>query len=645
MAKILIVDDSRTDLELLKEILLRSDENHEIQTIESGETALQQMKKDPADLILLDVQMPDIDGVEFYRRTISTRDEFLPVIFVTASPEVNVKIEVLQLGAVDYLTKPIDPKELRAKVNGWLSIKKIIADTRWSANRTNEGIKLLYKELEQKNQQLEKLDQLKSNFVSTVSHELRTPLAITTEGISLVIDKIVGPINEEQKRLLITAKDNITRLTNIINDLLDISKIEAGRLELKRGYTDIVKLLTDLIASYQTVVAPKKLTLNAKLPSESVFLYIDNEKIIQAINNLLNNAIKFTPEGGTIELVLSLQKANVLLSVNDNGIGLEEDDLKKLFRKFQQFGRTSGGGAKGTGLGLSITKALIELHGGKIWAESTLNQGTTFFVTLPNYDTTKSDFDKKFDEILKELNAEGKCGSFILIDVDFEKHKNSSKKIFMEISSKIVSAIRQVVSRPRDEVFLYKEQSIYILLSETDKSSGILIVRKIKEVISRCQFAHNQKSINPDIKFGLSVFPLDANNRHDLINVAQKNMEKDKIILIVDDHPQIVRILEIRLKSKGYKILYAYTGKEALRLIEEVIPNLIILDIMMPEMNGYEVFGRLKENPETTHIPVMMLTAQDVDLDKMESIAPGGVPIVRKTGGFENVVKVIDDLL
>jgi len=183
--------------------------------------------------------------------------------------------------------------------------------------------------------------------------------------VNILLDELAGPINEEQKNLLITSKENIDRLNRIINDLLDISKIESGKIDIKLGISDIVRVTKDLVNSHQSVVASKNIQLVSKFSDDSIFLHMDQDKIIQCFNNLLNNAFKFTPDGGRIEVTITGGEEEIQCAVKDSGRGITKDDMKKLFGKFQQFGRTDGAGIKGTGLGLTITKSLIELHGGR----------------------------------------------------------------------------------------------------------------------------------------------------------------------------------------------------------------------------------------------------------------------------------------
>ena len=385
MDKILIVDDDPIDRTLLREILSGSSVEYEMFEAESGREGLKIIEgKQKPDLVLLDIRMEGITGFDVLKELDFDKDrEHIPVLLVSAFTNEDDRLKGLELGATDFISKPLIAEEVLARVAVQIHIKRLIENMKWVAQKTNEGIKVLYEELKRKNEELQKLDQLKSDFVSTVSHELRTPLAITTEGISLMIDEIPGEINDKQRKILSTSKDNIDRLARIIDDLLDISKIEAGKIELKLKAHDIRQVLHDFIDSYQRVVKRKDIKLNLFLPEGPVELNFDKDKILQIVSNLVNNAFKFTPEGGTVDVKLEPREKDVLFCVKDSGIGIDKDDMEKLFRKFQQFSRKAGPGIKGTGLGLSISRALVLLHQGDIWAESEPEQGTSFYFTIP----------------------------------------------------------------------------------------------------------------------------------------------------------------------------------------------------------------------------------------------------------------------
>jgi PAS domain S-box-containing protein len=225
-------------------------------------------------------------------------------------------------------------------------------------------------------------EKIKDEFLSTVSHELRTPLSITKEGVNLMLDQIPGKINKEQSSILKTAKENINRLAKIIDDLLDISKMEAKKLELDRKEIDAALLIDKVFEFFKNAAAKRNINLNFKRLDSSIMILVDEDKIIQVFNNLIGNALKFT-EIGKIEITLNDIGNEVECAVSDTGRGISKEDLPKIFNRFQQFSRASGPGIKGTGLGLAISKNIVEMHGGNIWVESEPGKGTKFTFTLP----------------------------------------------------------------------------------------------------------------------------------------------------------------------------------------------------------------------------------------------------------------------
>lgn len=226
------------------------------------------------------------------------------------------------------------------------------------------------------------VDKLKDDFISTVSHEIRTPISITKEGIELVLDNVLGEVNKDQQRVLSIARENIIRLTRIVNELLDISKIEAGNVKLNLSSVDLVELVRNVCSSFELQARSKDLSLKLELPSKKIRVMLDADKIIQVFTNLIANAIKFTNKG-YIKISVVRKNHHVECCVADTGVGIAKQHLSKVFNKFQQFHRTAGGGDGGTGLGLSIAKNIVELHKGKIWVESVENKGTKFTFALP----------------------------------------------------------------------------------------------------------------------------------------------------------------------------------------------------------------------------------------------------------------------
>lgn len=230
-----------------------------------------------------------------------------------------------------------------------------------------------------------KVEQLKDEFISMVSHELRTPLSIIKEGMSLIIDGIAGTINEQQRKILLTAKNNIDRLARIINELLDIERLESASIKLRKDTFDIIQLTQETAESFKNKIEGKGLCFTIDIPGRPIQICADSDLIAQVITNLLANSLKFT-EKGSITLTLCGSEDMVECAVADTGIGIAKENLPKVFNKFQQFGRVAGPGEKGTGLGLAIAKGIIEMHGGKIRLESELGKGTKIIFSLPKWE-------------------------------------------------------------------------------------------------------------------------------------------------------------------------------------------------------------------------------------------------------------------
>lgn len=241
---------------------------------------------------------------------------------------------------------------------------------------------LIFRPLSREISRCKKVEKLKDEFIGTVSHELRTPLSITKEGICLVVDNIAGPTNEQQAKILTTAKNNIDRLARIINELLDISKIESGTAGLTIGAFEVISAVKETISDFEARIKNSGLELSIDLPKENVIINGDKDGVMQVLTNLFSNSLKFTKQG-RIEVSVKDLEGMVEFSVSDTGIGISKENIPKLFEKFQQFSRTSGPGDKGTGLGLAIARGIVRLHKGNIWAESEPGKGTRITFTLP----------------------------------------------------------------------------------------------------------------------------------------------------------------------------------------------------------------------------------------------------------------------
>jgi signal transduction histidine kinase len=240
------------------------------------------------------------------------------------------------------------------------------------------------RQLETANERLKDLDRLKSDFVSNVSHELRTPLTAIKGAVDLLLREVPGPLNENQTHHLSRVRSNTQHLAGLINDLLDLSKIEEGKIEFDAGRVSLGGLLHEVMETVKPMAAEKPVLLEVDVPDPSVLVWADRDKVTQVLMNLIGNAIKFTPPQGRVTVSASKDSTEwAQVSVNDSGPGISAEECQKIFQKFYQVSEGGGPKPKGTGLGLAISRSLVELHGGRIWVESEEGRGSTFSFTLP----------------------------------------------------------------------------------------------------------------------------------------------------------------------------------------------------------------------------------------------------------------------
>lgn len=369
---LMIVDDRPENLTSMEQLLAQ--DGLEIVTAASGNEALEKMLSLDLALVLLDVQMPGMDGfevAELMRRNPRTRQ--FPIIFVTAINKERRHIFTgFEAGAVDYIFKPVDPFIIRSKVAVFLDIK-----------RNQIAREQLVDDLNLANRRLQEISDRKSDFLSAASHELRTPLTVIKEYCSLVHEGIVGEPNDEQKKCMDAALRNCNRLADLVNDLLDLDSIESGYSALYREEVDLGSLVQEVMTDFGPRCDSVGQELAVEVPPDLPRALGHPGMVTQVLVNLIGNAHKFTPEGGRITARVASDQETLRVSIADTGPGIDPEDQAKVFEKFTQLSRKDGPGAKGTGLGLAISHKICELLDGKLGVESQQGQGATFHFTLP----------------------------------------------------------------------------------------------------------------------------------------------------------------------------------------------------------------------------------------------------------------------
>lgn len=559
---VLIVDDYPENLLALEAVLDSLGQN--LVRATSGMEALRCLLNQDFAVILLDVQMPEMNGFETAALIRERkRSQYTPIIFLTAINRSDTHVSRgYSLGAVDYLFKPIEPEILLSKVAAFVSLFQKTQQVKCQAQlleatnieleteiksrqRAEELLRHAHDQLEIKVQErtaelaranellkaeiaervkteealqnakevAEVANRAKSDFLSMVSHELRTPLT-SILGFAKIIRKklenaIFPEITTEDKKIQKAIRqvgDNIDiivsegeRLTALINDVLDLAKLEAGKIEWKTKPISVDQIIEQATAATSALFEAKQLELIKDIEEKLPEIVGDRDRLVQVVINLVSNAVKFTEKGSVTCRVRRIDNA-IAISVIDTGIGVAETDQSQVFEQFKQIGDTLTDKPKGTGLGLPICKQIVEHHGGTIWVESELGKGSNFSFTLP-------------------IGAG--------VDVELQK-------IALDIA-----------------------------------------VNQLKDFV-----------VTPN----------------------QSPTQQEKTILVVDDEAPIRKLLRQQLEAEGYIVKEAKDGWDAITQVRKQSPDLIILDVMMPQFSGFDVAAILKNNPETLGIPIIILS-------------------------------------
>ena len=390
------------------------------------------------------------------------------------------------------------------------------------ANAFNEmGQRLMVSKdkMEDQTHELKRLNDIKSNFLSLISHELRTPLMIIQESVSQVLDGIKGSINESQREYLYMTKRNILRLNKIIADLLNISRIEAGKIVIRRKKIDIARTLRDEIDMYRFRAEKRSIKFLSSIPNDALTLYCDEEKIKIIIDNLISNAIKFTPKEGTIRLDVIDNVNEIEIIVSDTGKGIPIEFQQKMFDKFERLNNIPLAGSGSTGLGLAIAKEFVLLHKGKIWAKSEENKGSSFHVIFNKYTASKY-FKEYFNEKIREAEGRQIELSVIVLRV------NEYKKVYVDPAKKR-KLFSHLVNISFNNIFDYEEiiplknmDEIYAFLF-TDTNGAEIIVEQLNRIVNDYLESKNMK--NNFLVNILSVsYPEDGRDLKSLLSTAGK---------------------------------------------------------------------------------------------------------------------------
>lgn len=364
---ILIVDDTPANLQLLAGML--KERGYKARPAPNGRVALQAAQSQPPDLILLDINMPEMNGYEVctqLKASEQLRD--IPVIFISALDETIDKVCAFSVGAVDYITKPFQFEEVEARVGAHLRLRHLQLE-----------LEARNHELQNANDELRRLQTLRDNLTHMIVHDMRSPLGGIVGYHDLLRKHDNSNLSERGAEFLRKASESSDRLIGMVNSLLDVSKLEAGELKPQRMACDLGALAREAAEMLSSLA--RNCTLEVIPPAEPIIVPADRDLIFRVLQNLISNALKFTPAGGQVQVSMELEGPTALVSVRDTGSGIAPENHARIFEKFGQVNQR--GPRIGTGLGLTFCRLAVQAHGGEIGVESALGEGSRFWFRLP----------------------------------------------------------------------------------------------------------------------------------------------------------------------------------------------------------------------------------------------------------------------
>ncbi len=499
---------------------------------------------------------------------------------------------------------------------------------------TNRGVIALYAELDEKASSLQQANELKTRFLSNMSHEFRTPLNSILSLSRMLLAQIDGDLTTEQEKQVTFIQKAASGLSELVNDLLDLAKVEAGKIEVRPNSFEV----SDLFATLRGMLRPllvqgSSVALIVEEPDGIPPLYTDEGKVAQILRNFVSNALKFTERGEVRVSAIQIGQT-VIFSVSDTGIGIALADQKRIFEDFVQIESSLQKQVKGTGLGLPLSRKLAELLGGSIAVKSEPGQGSTFSASIPiNYP-----YSSEFPTIAQPIASLESTRLPILAVEDhpetlfvYEKHFQES--IYQLITARTLSQARQALQQFRPtaivlDIMLEGENGWTFLREikgdETTRTIPVLVITIVD----------NEKQA---LALGADGFIIKPVDRLLLLNKLNTlvNQNKPQKLLLIDDDPAYRYFVKQLLVKTPLRILEAANGQEGLALAQSEQPSAIILDLEMPETNGFEVLKQLKNNSVTQSIPVIIYSSAQLDAEAQRRLAEQSTAIVSKETGSQ----------
>jgi len=496
------------------------------------------------------------------------------------------------------------------------------------------------------NKELEEANRLKSEFLANMSHELRTPLNSIIGFAEILRDHLFGDMNDRQDKYVKNIHSSGQHLLQLINDILDLSKIEAGRLELSLQPFPIEKSLNDILNIVKPLADKKSIVVSLAIDEALRTISADEAKFKQIMYNLLSNAIKFTDEEGHVSIEAMTVRGDVQITVSDTGIGIHQRDFERVFGQFQQLDGSESRKHEGTGLGLALTKRLVELHGGSIWVDSDFGEGSSFTFRipvapeLPSIATLAPEVKKEeTTDTMKNIEKHEEKPTILVIEDD----PRASEILAVYLDEGGYNVVQAFDGQEALEKAAKLRPFAVTLDIMLPKKDGWSVLKDLKNDPETMDIPVIIISMIDDREMGFSLGAVDhltkPINKQQLLSTLKRHGKKPGqfrpfVTMVVDDNEESVELVSSILEHEGIGVIKASNGSEAIELTSINLPDLIILDLMMPKVNGFDVIKELRKHPEAKNIPIIVLTSKDLS-DKDKRKLHGRIEMIMKKATFD----------
>ncbi len=496
-------------------------------------------------------------------------------------------------------------------------------------------------ELELQNRRIQEANRLKSEFLANMSHELRTPLNAIIGFTELLFDGQVPQESPQHREFLGDILTSGRHLLQLINDVLDLAKVEAGKLEFRPEAVDLGRLIGEVVAVTRTTAASKRIAVTTHVDHALAGVVLDPGRFKQIAYNYLSNALKFTAEGGKVAIRVVADDNAFVLEVEDTGIGIAPPDLERLFVEFQQLETGSAKRHQGTGLGLALTRRLVEAQGGAVGVRSTLGKGSVFHARLPRIARAR---------VLPMVLPPPRVGACTVLVVE-----DDARDCEVLIEALVEAGYGVDVARTGAEAIAkcrehtYDAVTLDLLLPDM---TGLELLAALRAEGRALTTPVIVVTVLPDVRViaGFTVHdvlrkPLDRGLLLRSLERAGVRPDRPGGILVVDDDDGALRLMDTTLSSIGFTAITRSTGRTALEAAEHLKPVAVVLDLMMPEMDGIEFLDRFRRIPGHGRTPVLIWTAKELSRAEHAQLRDSAQAIVAKTGSCSTVVDQLRTLL